>query len=197
MLRYDLPTHGSQERGHSRLELTSVALLGWSLLYAIPHLYWGLGGTFGVSLYKPSAREMGTWEAAHLFAFAFITAAGFLGFALARTSQRQALRLLLLVIVAAGAAVAASHGAYGMLFRALSVAGITDIDGEPFNLDDHGWVLWDMLLIEPWFLVEGLLLGLAGYFAQRSAAGRRAWLLWVGGMFLLAFTTAAAGVQAG
>jgi hypothetical protein len=177
--------------------VTSVVLLVWSLLYALPHLYWGLGGTFGMSVYKPSAREMEQWEAAHLFAFVFITATGLLGFALERTRARRAAHLLVLAVVAAGAAIAASHGAYGILFRALSVAGATEVDGGPFHFEQHGWVLWDMLAIEPWFLIEGVLLGLAGYFALATRDGQRLWLWAVGALFSIGFATAALQLQVG
>ena len=72
------------DRESSRLRFTAWALLVWSMLYALPHLYWGLGGPEGHSVYKPSASQQAGWEAAHLFAFALITFAGLLGFALER-----------------------------------------------------------------------------------------------------------------
>jgi hypothetical protein len=54
-----------------------------------------------------------------------------------------------------------------------------------------------MLAIEPWFLGEGILLGLAGYLSQRSAKGQALWLGLVGAVFLLAFASAATGLRFG
>lgn len=175
----------------------SVILLIWSLLYALPHLYWGLGGTAGFFVYKPSATEIDYWEVAHLFAFAAILIGGLLGFALERAGEQPLLRLLLLVTVGVASAITASHGAYGILFRALSVTGVTDVEGVPFDIDRHGWVLWDMLAIEPWFLGMGILLGVTGYCAQRSHQGRVRWTWLVVFGFLAAFGTAALGLKFG
>jgi hypothetical protein len=181
----------------SSLRLTSVALLVWSLLYALPHLYWGLGGTAGYFALRPAAPETENWEAMNLFAFVVITLAGFIGFGLERTQHLPRVQMLLLVIVGAGCAIAAAHGAYGILFRALSVAGFSEVSGAPFDLEQHGWVLWDMLAIEPWFLGEGFLLGLAGYLSLRSAQGQALWLELVGAAFLLALASAVLGLQFG
>ena len=124
------------------LRLTSIALLVWSLLYALPHLYWGLGGTAGYFALRPSAPETEGWEAMNLFAFVVITFAGFIGFGLERTRHLPRVRMLLLITAGAGCAIAVAHGAYGILFRTLSVVGFSEVNGEPFDLEQHGWVLW-------------------------------------------------------
>jgi len=62
-----------------------------------------------------------------------------------------------------------------MIFRGASVAGVSDVEGQAFDIDRHAWVLWDMLVIEPWFIVEGLLLGLVGYQAQTSSQRKKLW----------------------
>jgi hypothetical protein len=105
--------------------------------------------------------------------------------------------MLLLVVVGAGCAIAASHGLYGIAFRAASVIGISDVEGAPFDADEHGWVLWDLFAIEPWFLIEGVLLGLAGYFALTSDRGRRLYLTGVSAVFLFFLATAALSVKVG
>jgi hypothetical protein len=183
------------ERQRRALRQASLALLLWSLLYALPHLYWGLGGTGGFSAYRPSALNTGIWEAAHLFAFALITFAGLLGFGLERTMDRPVPRWVLLAIAGAGCAIATAHGVYGIGFRALALAGVSDVDGEPFDLSEHGWVLWDLLAIEPWFLVEGVLLGLVGYLAQRSAEAKARWLTLMGVWTAIAFASGVFGLR--
>ena len=70
--------------GGRDLGLFSWLLFGWSLTYAIPHLYWCLGGTFGFFALKPSATEVENFEAANLLAFLMIAVAGGFGFALQR-----------------------------------------------------------------------------------------------------------------
>jgi hypothetical protein len=172
----------------------SLALLAWSMLYALIHLYWGLGGDYGLFALKPSAPEEDIWIAANLFAFGLIAFAGGLGFALER-ARRLPARAVLLAIVAAGSAIATSHGVYGIAFRAAQVAGLSSIEGAGFSIDDHGWALWDMLAIEPWFLVEGLLLGVVGYLNMRSTAGRDRWLLAVSGLGLIALLTGVLGLK--
>ena len=183
------------DRESSRLRFTAWALLVWSLLYALPHLYWGLGGPEGHSVYKPSASQQAGWEAAHLFAFALITFAGLLGFALERTSGAQNRRKLLLVIVGAGCTIAGAHGLYGIGFRAAAVLGVTRVEGVPFDASQHGWVLWDLLAIEPWFLTEGVLLGMTGFFALSSSQSRRSFVAMVSAVFLVFFVTAALSLK--
>jgi hypothetical protein len=167
----------------------------WSLLYGLAHLYWGLGGTAGHQIYKPSADDESIWAIANLFAFVLMAFAGVLGFALLRASTPSLLRLGLLGIIGAGSAIAASHGAFGIAFRAASVLGISDVDGVPFDVHEHAWVLWDMLVIEPWFLVEGLLLGLVGYQAQTSPHRRKLWLWSMVGAFVVALATGVLGLR--
>jgi hypothetical protein len=119
------------------------------------------------------------------------------GFGLERGLANLPIRLLLLTIAAAGSAIATAHGAYGVLFRALQVVGISEVDGAHFDLDKHGWVLWDLLVIEPWFLGEGILLGLIGLLAQRSDAGQVRWLKLVAGALLIALASAAFELRVG
>jgi hypothetical protein len=163
----------------------------------VPHLYWGLGGPEAHSVYKPSASQQANWEAAHLFAFALISFAGLLGFALERAREAPRWRMLLLAVVGAGCAIAASHGLYGIAFRAASVIGVTDVEGVPFDAGEHGWVLWDLFAIEPWFLIEGVLLGLAGYFAVTPGRSRRFYVTTVSVVFLFFLATAALSVKVG
>ena len=38
------------------------------------------------------------------------------------------------------------------------------------------WALWDLLVFEPWFLIEGVLFGVAGWCYLTSPVHRRRWL---------------------
>jgi hypothetical protein len=187
----------AREHGRAPERWASVALFGWSMVYALTHLYWGLGGAAGIEILKPSASQISLWREANLFAFALIAAAGLLGFGLEWAREASAARVVLLFITWAGAAISASHGVYGIVYRALAVAGVMSVEGQPFDAAEHGWVLWDMLAIEPWFLIEGILLGLVGYLAQRSQRERAGWVRLLGVGFLAALASGLLGLRVG
>jgi hypothetical protein len=102
----------------------------------------------------------------------------------------------LLAIIGAGAAVALAHGGYGMVFRVEQRAGLRDIDCEAFSRDEHGWVLWDLFLIEPWFFVEGIILWVAGFSALVTAREQRLWGLATAVLTVAAFISAVASLKA-
>ena len=100
----------------------------------------------------------------------------------------------LLLISLAGSAIAAAHGLYGIVYRSLTVAGAIDVDGQSFDASRHGWVIWDLLVFEPWFLIEGLLLaGLGG--AATSPSFRRRWVVACAAGIALATLTGLLGVS--
>jgi hypothetical protein len=177
--------------------VVSLVLLLWSLLYAFPHLYWGLGGTAGLSSLRPSATDASHFRAANVVAFVFIGATGFLGLALLRFRSARLPFLILLGICGAGAAVAFSHGSYGIIYRVEQVTGLREVDGVAFSRPEHDWVLWDLFVIEPWFAAEGVLLWLAGYFALATATARKRWIIVTAPLTLLVFLTAVLDLKAG
>jgi hypothetical protein len=152
-----------------------VALCAWSLLYLLPHLYWALGGDALLFMVKQTAAEMDQWRAINWAASVVLTAAALLGPALVWCASRPRVRLMTLAACGAGAAIAASHGAFGIVYRALNVAGLTDIDGAAFDASSHEWALWDLFVFEPWFLVEGLLFIAAGSAVLTTTHTRRRW----------------------
>lgn len=151
------------------------ALAVWSIVYLLPHLYWGLGGTAGLSVVKPSASALPEWQAINLAASGVLALPALLAVALVAVRAGTAKSGLLLVSLA-GSAIATSHGLYGIIYRSLMVAGTIDVDGQTFDASRHGWVLWDLLVFEPWFLIEGLLLAGTGG-AVVAPQSRRRWVL--------------------
>ena len=152
-----------------------LALCAWSLLYMLPHLYWALGGDALLFMVKPSAAEMDDWRAINWAASVVLMGAALIGTALIWFSARPRLRAVTLVMCVAGAAIAGSHGAFGIIYRALNVAGLSYIDGTAFDASRHEWVLWDLFVFEPWFLIEGVLFIAAGAVGLRTTQARRRW----------------------
>ena len=152
-----------------------LALCAWSLLYELPHLYWALGGDALLFMVKQSAVEMDDWRAINWAASAVLAGAALVGPALIWSTSRPRLRAATLAGCVAGAAIAGSHGAFGIVYRALNLAGVTDIDGRAFVASRHEWVLWDLFVFEPWFLIEGVLFIAAGAAAMTASETRRRW----------------------
>lgn len=152
-----------------------LALCAWSLLYMLPHLYWALGGDALLFMVKRSAAEMDEWRAINWAASVVLTGAALVGPALIWTTARPWLRAATLTACLAGAAIAGSHGAFGIFYRALNVLRVTDIAGTGFDASRHEWVLWDLFVFEPWFLIEGVLFVMAGAAVLTTTRARRRW----------------------
>ncbi|RKP47878.1 DUF3995 domain-containing protein [Cohnella endophytica] len=163
-------------RSWSDLKWSGYAVFIWSIAYMLPHLYWALDGTFGLSMLKPGVSESPQWEMINWVASVFLTAAGFLGIAMIYLGKRKFLSGLLLAVSLAGCSLSTSHGIYGIIYRILQITGVAGLEAGPFNAKQHAYVLWDLLLIEPWFTIEGILLGILGWCYVNKPRDRRIWL---------------------
>lgn len=45
-----------------------------------------------------------------------------------------------------------------------------------FHIQEDAYVVWDMVIFEPWFLIEGILLATTGWCFLSDARTRRIWL---------------------
>ena len=87
----------------------------------------------------------------------------------------------MLAPVWAAAVVCVSHGLFGIATKGLYLAGVKSAVSWP----EHGLTagqknlaaLHDLAIFEPWFLVLGLLLALAGRWFAGPAPSRRRWTL--------------------
>jgi hypothetical protein len=154
---------------------SAYAVFIWSIAYMLPHLYWALGGTIGLSLLKPSVLALPQWKMINWVASIFLTAAGFLGLAFIYIRKRSVLSWFLLALALAGCSLATSHGIYGIINRILQIAGVVEVESGPFNINEHAYVLWDLVLFEPWFVIEGILLGIVGWRYLSKQRERRIW----------------------
>lgn len=170
--------HSDTDTGPSRaLRLSGYALAAWSFAYMLPHLHWALGGRFGLSAFHPSAAQLPQLREINWWASLILTLAALLGVGLVRLRGKQQFRWPLLTVAWAGASVAIAHGAYGIAARARALTHLATTSPGGVDLERDGWMLWDLLLFEPWFLVEGLLIVLAGWHYLAAPGERRRWVL--------------------
>ncbi|MGG0275219.1 DUF3995 domain-containing protein [Bacillus rhizoplanae] len=142
----------------------------------LPHLYWALGGRMGLSLLKPSVATSSQFELINWFALPIFIVAGLVGLGFIYLGKSKILRSLLLSITVLGCSIATSHGIFGIIYRGLQIAGVIGLENGTFNIHDDMYVVWDMVIFEPWFLIEGILLAVAGWCFLKGARSRKIWL---------------------
>ncbi|MBS4196029.1 DUF3995 domain-containing protein [Lederbergia citri] len=77
-------------------------------------------------------------------------------------SGRNIHPLVLLIPTLSGTAFLLAHAISGMLTKSLFLAGVITINFPGWaELNPHSLALWDLFFYEPWFLIMGLLAGLA------------------------------------
>ncbi|WNQ14179.1 DUF3995 domain-containing protein [Paenibacillus aurantius] len=135
-----------------------------------------MGGTRGVGILKPDILQLSYFESINGIASVFLTVAGIIGLAFIYGNKGKATRYVLLFLALAGCSLSASHGIFGILYRILQMSGRIGLESGTFTLREDTYVLWDLVLFEPWFLVEGLLLGLVGWYFLKEARSRKIWL---------------------
>ncbi|MDT9598490.1 DUF3995 domain-containing protein [Sphingosinicella rhizophila] len=176
---------GSTERRTRRLKLTGYALAIWSFAYALPHLYWALGGRMGMIAIHPAAPDLPQWRQINWVATIGFSALSLLGLAFRPLANGRIGRPIILLIALIGCSLAVSHAFYGIGSRTLTV-----IRAFARSQDVPVFVLVDLLIFEPWFLIQGMLLGLCGWFSLASTKGRRRWLAACAGATLVALAAA-------
>ena len=149
----------------------AACALAWP--YAVPSLYWALGGTAGLGTVGGAIEELARTRAPAgialgLGAGVLKVAGGLLALALVRGWGRAIPRRLL-----GGAAWAASVvlTAYGGLLVAVGALVLTGLVS-PSGPVDRTALRWHVLLWDLWFLAWGLLLGVAAWQYGRESRGR-------------------------
>ena len=164
----------------SRTGPLTAYLAALAAVAGIPvHLYWALGGTWGLPGGTATAAQPGL-RAVNLVVSALLACGAVYLYGLTRPWARRRPALLVLAPVWAAAVVCVSHGLFGIATKGLYLAGVKSAVSWP----EHGLtaaqknlaVLHDLAIFEPWFLVLGLLLALAGRWFAGPAASRR-WTL--------------------
>jgi uncharacterized protein DUF3995 len=149
----------------------AACALAW--LYAVPSLYWALGGTAGLDTVGGAIEQLALTRdpagiALGIGAGVLKLAGGLLALALVRPWGRAIPRRLL-----GGSAWAASVvlTAYGGLLVAVGVLVLTGLIS-PAGPVDRTALRWHVLLWDLWFLVWGLLLGVAAWRYGREPRSR-------------------------
>jgi hypothetical protein len=148
----------------------TACALAW--LYALPSLYWALGGTAGLDTVGGAIEELARTRdpagiALGLGAGILKLVGGLLALALVRPWGRVIPRRLLLGAAWAASLVLTVYGGLLVTVGALVLTGLIS----PSVPVDRMALRWHVLLWDLWFLVWGLLLGVAAWRYGRESHG--------------------------
>ena len=153
-----------------RTAWAAYAACALALLSAIPSFYWAAGGTIGLDTVGGAIEELARARdpagvALGISAGALKVAGAVLALALVRPWGRRVPRRLLAGVAGAASVVLTLYGGLLVAVGALVLAGVI----RPAGPVDRAALRWHVLLWDPWFLVWGLLLGVATWhYAGRS-----------------------------
>jgi hypothetical protein len=144
-----------------------------ALLHAVPSFYWALGGTAGLDTVGGGIEELGrtrdpTGVVLGVGAGVLKVAVGLLALALVRPWGRAIPRRLLLGAAWAASTVLTAYGGLLVAVGALVLTGVIN----PAGPVDRRALRWHVLLWDLWFLVWGLLLGVAAWHCGRQSRRR-------------------------
>lgn len=154
----------------------------FTLLYMSIHLYWAVGGTWGLpllALHDKSVVEAVDWVVCVIMVIGAVWV-----LALNHPVGRRVPSWILLVPIWMGAAVCVSHGVFGFLTKALYLGGrhdavnfpvVAGVSAAAAAARNHLSAVQDLVVFEPCFVIEGVLLALAAWQFIRTPAGRRRW----------------------
>jgi Protein of unknown function (DUF3995) len=157
----------------------AYAACGVAAVYAGVSFYWAFGGTAGIGTLGGRLEELGRSGDPMVLVLAGVAgvlkvAGAVLALALVRPWGRVVPRRVLLGAAWAGTVVLMGYGGLYVVGGALALAGVVEVAGG----GDRAALWWHVLVWDLWFLVWGVLLGLAAWrFGRLSAAvagGRRA-----------------------
>jgi hypothetical protein len=141
-----------------------------ALLYAVPSLYWALGGTAGLDTVGGAIEELARARdpasvGLGIAAGVLKVAGGLLALALVRPWGRAVPRRLLLGAAWAAGVVLTAYGGLLVVVGTLVLIGAV----RPSGPVDRTALRWHVMVWDLWFLVWGLLLGVAAWHFGRPA----------------------------
>jgi Protein of unknown function (DUF3995) len=153
----------------------AYAACALALLYAVPSLYWALGGTVGLDTVGGAIEELARARdpagvALGAGAGALKVAGALLALALVRPWGRAVPRRVLLGVAWAASVLLTAYGGLLVAVGSLVLTGVA----RPSGPVDRTALRWHVMLWDLWFLVWGLLLGVAARQHARESRGRGA-----------------------
>jgi hypothetical protein len=147
----------------------------WAFLYALYRGYYALGGTVGMFGIPVSESQ---WRLINAVGAAILLVGAAAPLVLLRWWRRPRMRTALLALCWIVTVGCVMHALIDATQRVLSLAGMLTMN-LPFwaTIDQRQSDLQDLLLNEPWFLIEGLLWGAIAWTAGLGRSRRRG--VWV------------------
>ena len=154
----------------------------FTLLFMTLHVYWAVGGTWGLpaaAAADPSATQMANWVVSVLELIG-----AFWVLALLHPAARRVPSWLLLSPLWAAAAVCVSHAIFGVITKSLYLGGmheavdfpdVPELSAAELADANHMAAVHDLLVFEPCFLIQGVVLAMAAWQYIRTPARRRLW----------------------
>lgn len=159
-----------------------LSAFAFTLLFTALHLYWAVGGTWGL---PPAAANIGAAvQAANWVVSAIMIFGALFVLALNHPVARRVPAWSVLVPIWIGAVVCVSHSIYGFATKAQYLSGVrgaVDFPAVPGvgaaeeAAKNHLSAVQDLVVFEPCFLIQGLLLALAAWQFIGTRTGRRRW----------------------
>jgi Protein of unknown function (DUF3995) len=143
----------------ARARWAAYAGCAWAIAFAIPSLYWGLGGEAGIESIAARPEEIAgiSDDGVVLATAAAKIVAGVAVLALAQGWLRGRAHTALRVIVRIGGALLVLYGAAEFVDHLLMVTGAIDT---PPDLGSTA-AAWHLALWDPWFVLGGVLFWIA------------------------------------
>ena len=162
------------------------AAVAFTFFFTAIHLYWALGGEWGLpllALHDKSVVRSVDWVVCVVMVIGAV-----LVLALNHPISRRIRPSLLLVPIGIGSVVCVSHGIYGFITKTLYLSGVhgavafptvPGVSAATAAAKNHLSAVQDLIVFEPCFAIEGVLIALAAWQFIRTRTGRRRWLVTV------------------
>ncbi|MFF2065829.1 DUF3995 domain-containing protein [Streptomyces sp. NPDC058200] len=154
----------------------------FTLLFTALHVYWAVGGTWGLpllALQEQSAVQAVNW----VVSLIMVIGALFI-LALNHPIGRRVPSWTLLVPLWIATVVCLSHALYGFVTKSLYLIGyqsavdfpvVSGVSAAEADEANHRSAVLDLLVFEPCFLIQGVVLAMAAWQFIRTPDGRRKW----------------------
>jgi hypothetical protein len=150
------------------------------------HVYWAMGGTFWLPAAALLPANKAAVQVANWGVSITLAIGAAIVLALARPIGRRVHPALMLAPIWIGSVVCVSHAVFGVITKSLYLGGVhgavnfPDLPGASAATAaaaNHASAVRDLAVFEPWFLIEGILLLLAGRQVLRTREARRRWTM--------------------